>query len=130
MWLSEQRRKIGRDERTAEVGVVTLQGEQTGVYLSGERRDLPILGPGGYCWRPAAGEQVLVLKAGEDGEQPWVAGTACEMAAELEPGDVGIFAGGAAVVLQRNGTVDLRGTVMLNGESLEALIHAKAKEGS
>ena len=128
MWLSEQRRRTARGEETAEVGVVTLEGERTGVYLSGERRDLPVLGPGGYCWRPAAGEQVLVIKAGEDGEQPWVVGTACPAAEELTPGDVGIYAGGAAVVLRGDGTVDLRGAVKLNGALLEELFEPKRKE--
>ena len=53
MWLSSQSRKAQRSGQGAETGVVTLEGEKTAVYLTGERRNLPVLSPGGYCWRPA-----------------------------------------------------------------------------
>ena len=68
MWLSRQSREVSRSRQEPETGVVTLEGEETAVYLAGERRDLPVLSPGGYCWRPAEGETVLVLKSGADGE--------------------------------------------------------------
>ena len=129
MWLSEQRRRQTVEDRPAELGVVTLTGEAPAVWLTGERRALPVLGPGGYYWRPAEGDQVLVIKAGPDGEQPCVAGIPCGWPEELSPGDVGIFAGEAAVVLKANGTVDLRGEVMLNGVLLEELFEPKGGEG-
>ena len=128
MWVSERRRRRADCEAAAELGVVTLEGERPGVYLSGERRDLPVIGPGGYCWKPAAGQQVLVLKAGAEGEQPCVAGAVCGGAEELGAGDVGIYAGAAAVVLRADGTVDLRGTVKLDGVALDELFEAKKQE--
>ena len=47
--------------------------------------------PGGYCWRPSAGDEVLVLKAG--------------------------------------GTVDLRGSVTIDGVPLEELFAPKEEGG-
>lgn len=128
MWLSEQRKAPSEGETAVELGVVTLEGEKPGVYLSGERRDLPVVGPGGYCWRPFAGQQVLVLKAGVEGERPCVAGTFCAEMEELGPGDVGIYAGRSAVVLRSGGRLDLRGEVRLNGVALEELFEPK-KQG-
>ena len=62
MWISEQGRRRAEPDGTALVGRVTLPGDPAGVYLAGERRELPVFGPGGYVWRPEEGEQVLVLK--------------------------------------------------------------------
>ena len=61
MWISEQGRRRAEPDGTALVGRVTLPGDPAGVYLAGERRELPVFGPGGYVWRPEEGEQVLVL---------------------------------------------------------------------
>ena len=41
-------------EPEAETGTVTLSGESTAVYVQGERRQLPVYGPGGCCWRTTA----------------------------------------------------------------------------
>lgn len=128
MWLSETRRTRDDTGPAAELGVVTLEGERPGVYLSGERRNLPVMGPGGYCWRPAAGQRVLVIKAGAEGETPCVAGIPCGMPEELEAGDAGIYAGSAAVVVKADGTVDLRGNVTLNGVALAELFAPRVQE--
>lgn len=126
MWLSRQSREASRSRQEPETGVVTLEGEETAVYLTGERRDLPVLSPGGYCWRPAEGETVLVLKSGADGEELWVAGV--PGAGELAPGEVRIFSRTAEVFLGNDGTVDLRGTVKLNGVPIEELFEPKVQE--
>ena len=52
--------------------IALVSGREAGVYLNGERRWLPVLGPGGVYWLPQAGEAVLVLKTGADGESPCV----------------------------------------------------------
>ena len=123
MWLSSQSRKAQRSDQGAETGVVTLEGEKTAVYLTGERRDLPVLSPGGYCWRPAEGETVLVLKSGEE---LWVAGV--PNTGEISPGEVRIQSRQAAVFLGNDGSIDLRGTVKLNGVPMEELFEPKVKE--
>ena len=119
MWLSEQRARRLSEEGPAELGPVTLEAESVGAYLPGERRGLTVTGPGGYCWRPRLGDQVLVIKTGEQGERPCVAGTVCPDTAGLGPGDVRICAGDAAVVLRTDGSIDLQGLVKLNGVPLE-----------
>lgn len=127
MWLSSQSRKTQRSDQGAETGVVTLEGEETAVYLTGERRDLPVLSPGGYCWRPAEGETVLVLKSGADGEELWVAGVPGD-GTDLAPGEVRIQSRQAAVFLGNDGSIDLRGTVKINGVPMEELFEPKVKE--
>ena len=98
MWISEREwRRAVQARAAALAGEVTLAGDPAGVYLDGERRALPVFGPGGYVWRPAVGQQVLVLKAGERGEAPCVAGAECGAQWALEPGEVLIHSGSAAI---------------------------------
>ena len=129
MWLSKRDRQGQEPVRQARVGQVTLPGDPAAVWTGGERREVAVFGPGGYAWRPGAGDEVLVLKAGADGEQPWVAGQSCGWPEELQPGDVGIYAGQAAVVLKAGGTVDLRGSVTIDGVPLEELFAPKEEGG-
>ena len=126
MWLSSQSRKVQRSSQGAETGVVTLEGEKTAVYLTGERRNLPVLSPGGYRWQPTEGETVLVLKSGADGEELWVAGV--PNTGEISPGEVRIQSRRAAVFLGNDGSIDLRGTVKINGTPIEELFEPKVKE--
>ena len=74
MWTSERNGKQPVREAPAELGTVTLGGDPAGVSMGGERRWLQVFAPGGYCWRPTAGEKVLVLKAGSQGESPCILG--------------------------------------------------------
>ena len=122
MWLSQQRRESARRETVAETGTVTLGGDTAGVYLSGERRGLPVYSPGGYQWRPMTGQQVLVLKAGADGESPVVAGV--RQGSAPGPGEVRVSNGNgsAAVCLRASGELALTGRVTLNGEELENVL--------
>lgn len=74
MWTSDRRKTRQAGESWVDWGEVTLEGDPAGAYLDGERRQLAVYGPGGYCWKPALGDRVLVLKAGQGGESPCVAG--------------------------------------------------------
>jgi len=111
---------LSRRERTqapagaALTGPVTLPGEQAGAWLEGERRGLEVYAPGGYHWVPQLGEQVLVLKAGESGEQPCAVGVYAG-GQGLKPGEVLITAGAAAIKLSLDGTVDVTGRLKVNG---------------
>lgn len=129
MWLSKQSKQTGQREDPAELGTVTLGGDPAGVYLSGERRNLPVIAPGGYYWRPAAGQQVLVLKTGADGELPCVAGVRAGACPELlQAGDLLLTAGGASVRIGADGSLDLRGSLLLNGTPIENLFEPKPAE--
>lgn len=123
MWLSKQQKQTAAGW-AAETGAVTIPGETVAVELDGERRGLTVYGPGGYRWRPAAGDKVLVFKTGDG---LCVAGIPADTS--LEEGEVGLFAaGGAAVTLKKDGRVVLDGEVTVNGsfsvaeEELEALV--------
>ena len=129
MWLSERQRSAPEREEPASLGLVTLEEGGAGVYLPGEKRNLPVTGPGGYCWRPSLGQQVLVIKTGEQGELACVTGTVCPETAGLGPGDVRIYAGNAAVVLRTDGAIDLQGLVMLNGVPMEDKFEEKPTGG-
>ncbi len=115
MWMSE-RSGPGRERReAARVGSVTLPGDPAGVALDGERRDLPVFGPGGYVWRPGRGQEVLVIKAGADGEQPCVAGIRGRPDWPLSPGEVYLYSGGASIWLRNDGVISMSGMVLVNG---------------
>lgn len=122
MWISEQGRRRPQADGTALVGQVTLPGDPAAVYLDGERRELPVYGPGGYVWRPAKGQQVLVLKTGAAGEAPCVAGTPCGDEREVSPGEVVIYSGsstirlGGGTITISGGVVNLVGKVLANGK--------------
>lgn len=122
MWISNQSKKAGAAGHNARMGVVTAGGEQAGVYVDAERRWLPVLAPGGYRWRPKAGEQVLVLKTGADGESACILARQEDETADLQPGEVELTGPGCAVRLGGAGQVALTGTVTVNGTALEVMI--------
>lgn len=127
MWRSKQNHQDKIREQTAEVGIVTLEGGRPAVCLTGERRNLPILTPGGDYWQPAAGDTVLVLKSGADGEQAWVLGM--PGGGDLRPGEVWIQGIGSGIHLDVSGAVDLRGIVKLNGTNIEDIFERKKSGG-
>ena len=112
MWTSE-RRLERRAEESAALGQVTLGGDPAGVFLGGERRWLPVYSPGGYCWRPGAG----------DGRESRCITGRRQAEKELEPGEVRISGGTGGVRLYSGGT-DLTGEVSINGQGLEEMIEA------
>ena len=136
MWTSERRRELPVREPAAELGEVTLGGDPAGVSLGGERRWLTVYGPGGYSWRPTAGDRVLVLKAGAERECPCILGTVQEPG-ELRPGEVRLAGGENAVYLSQDGLeltgdgctlalkqerAELTGELYVNGKSLREII--------
>ncbi len=108
-------------EVQAELGLVTVGGDPAAVLLGGERRTLPVCSPGGYSWRPAVGDQVLVLKTGAEREEPCIVGRT-QPREEMAPGAVRLSGGGNAAVQVGKNAVDLTGQVKVNGQTLEALI--------
>lgn len=125
MWLSGRGAARVDSGRQALLGTATLEGDRAGAYADGERRDLAVFGPGGLRWRPAAGQEVLVLKTGEDGEQGCIAGALVDTGG-LAPGAVALSAGdgAAGIRLDQGGTVAITGAVTINGMPLEEVIRA------
>jgi len=125
MWTSSQMKESGGAQRhDAALGVVTAGGTENGVYLGTERRWLPVMAPGGYRWRPRAGEQVLVLKAGSDGEFPCVLARQVQEDDTLLPDEVELVGPGCSMKLTEKGEVALRGTVSINGTALEDIVRS------
>ena len=135
MWTSSQTKKAGEKIRSyGALGIVTAGGNENSVLLETQRRGVPVAAPGGYRWRPEAGEQVLVLKTGADGESAWILGRTREQGEELRPGEVELTGRNCGVKLTCNGALELRGAVRINGTELEDLIRsvvaqAVAQEG-
>lgn len=125
-------------EAAADLGLVTLGGDPAGVYLGGERRWVAVCAPGGYQWRPRTGDQVLVVKAGDQREIPCLAGVCQpeiqEKEEPLEAGAVRITGGSGRMDLNAKGVVldgketALKGRVTVNGERLEDLVRRIAAD--
>ena len=134
MWTSNRGLTGRTEEAAADQGTVTLGGDPAGVYLGGERRWVSLYAPGGYQWRPRAGDKVLVVKAGDHREAPCLVGRRVESEEELEPGAVRIQGGSGTALLSQAGvtltgdTVALNGTVTVNGQNLENLIASIVSE--
>lgn len=129
MWTSSQRKNAGVQlQGGANLGVVTAAGNENGVALGTERRWLRVMAPGGYRWKPKAGEQVLVLKLGQDGESACILACPEQEGDDLLPGEVELQAEGCALKLNNNGAVELRGDVWINGTRLEDMVRAVAAE--
>ena len=115
MWLAE-RNKAAQTAAGAELGVTTITGESVSVMARGEIRAVPVFGPGGCVWMPEKGDTVLVLKGGPGGEEQCVAGREQKtVPAGMQPGEVFLHAGDAAVWLRKDGSILLRGRVSIEG---------------
>ena len=116
MWLS---RKLSQHEMqdvaSAQDGTVTIEGEETAVFSSGEKREVKTAAPGGYEWQPKKGEDVLVVRGGVLGEDAYAVGTVGQGAGDLAPGEIRIHTAGAEIVLRNNGRIDINGALYING---------------
>ena len=114
MWLS---RKLAahemQDVASAQDGTVTIDGEETAVFSSGEARGVQTVGPGGYEWRPRKGEDVLIVRGGTFGEESYAVGVPGGKSGELAPGEVRIRS--ALEGTEINGVIELNGLVFING---------------
>ena len=118
MWISQRNKGQESQDGVAQMGTVTIGGNPASVYWDGERRNLPIIAPMGYRWAPMTGDQVLVIKSGDQGESPCVVGA--QVSENMTPGAVQIVNGqkSASITLDENGNIWLVGTVFVNGEEL------------
>ena len=121
MWLSKQMRPAP-PTADADLGVTTIAGDRVGVMTRGEVRDLPVYGPGGYIWLPENGANVLVIKGGPGGQEQCVTGVRQSAPPEdLQPGEICLQGpdGQSAIYLRKNGMVEIRGMLFINGELYE-----------
>ncbi len=113
MWLSYRK---NRSAEKNEMGAVTIPGEGGAVLSGAELRDCLVLAPGGYYWSPDYGNQVMISPAG--GENV-ISGVLMGQT-EIQPGEVYIKSkGGSAIYLKNDGTVLIKGNVIVNGSITE-----------
>ena len=104
----------GGAAEAAEIGVVTIGGDKPSVMLDGERRNVELLLFPGLSWKPAAGQQVLVLRAGEE---YFVCGApGAEDGRGLAAGELCLKSRGASVTVKNSGEIELRGDVNVVGK--------------
>ena len=105
------------DMASAQCGTVTVDGAETAVFSSGERRGAKTASPGGVIWKPRRGGEVLVVRGGTFGEEAYAVGVVEAAASGLAPGEVRIRSGTgtAEIVLHNNGRVDINGLLFING---------------
>ena len=112
MWLSEQAVKAPREEKDGAVAVVTLSGGAA-VQSGGEVRGVSWAGPGGVFWAPAADDLVVTMVC--QGGETVILGALPETRQALAPGELCLKSGGAEVFLRRDGHIELRGNVNVEG---------------
>ena len=114
MWLSKQ--MTDTPENTAsQVGRVTIGGDTGAVYTDSEKRNVVLFTPGGYVWRPSAGQDVMVMKTA-DGTNGAVGCLSEDIPAGFETGEVYIKSKtGASVWLKNDGRITLSGRVDIDG---------------
>lgn len=112
MWLSEKMGTSAPQTPAAELGVVSVGGMTPAVVTDGELRQLRLICPGGYAWRPAVHQQVALWR----GEEDCILGVMERQ--DLQPGEIVISTGSAAIRLSADGRIDLVGEVYVNGEQL------------
>ena len=123
MWLSKKLAAHElQDVASAQDGTVTIEGEETAVFSSGEKREVKTVGPGGYEWQPCKGEDVLIVRGGTFGEESYAVGVPEQAGEALAPGEVRIrSAAGAEIVLHNSGRIDINGLLFINGVPFLAL---------
>lgn len=121
MWLSEQFCKTVPEDGTC-FGEVTIPGGKAAAKSADrEQRLLSMVSPGGFVWLPEAGEQILVLRDGA----PCIIGRMQPERPELLPGEVMLYAGRGSIRLHKDGTIELTGRVLVNGQELGGNNHGE-----
>ena len=113
MFLSD--RKKNDRQNTAEQGFVTIGGEKAAVFTDCEYRELPLFSPGGYVWRPSPGQNILVVKTGDEGYSILGAENG-DGPRNMANGEVYIKSKSASVYLKNNGNIIVDGDVYVMGD--------------
>ena len=114
MWLSEKMAGSAPQDLPLAGGVVTVGGQTPAVTVDGEERNARIASPGGYYWRPAPSDPVVVSRSGG----LTILGRLQENT-PLSPGEICISTGRASIRLLPDGAIRLEGEIFINGTKLE-----------
>ena len=115
MWLGK-RTAQSRAARQTDVGLVTIGGDDAGVYTNLEKRQLAAFSPGGYFWLPEKDQNMLLLRAA-DGENCIAGAEQAQCPQSLKPGEVFIMSAGNAahLYISNKGNISILGNVTLDG---------------
>jgi len=116
MWLSEMAgRSLYEPEPPVQTGRVSIGGESPAVLTGGETRKIRVLAPGGLSWLPAAGQNVLVLRA-DDGAL-YLAGAELPENPGIGNGELALSSadGLAKITLRSGGSIDISGNLNVRG---------------
>jgi len=135
MWISRRGGIAGERHGVAGMGRVTIGGKQPAVQTEGELRKTTVLSPAGYYWAPSAGDEAMVLQAGDLGEDACLVGLKQNCPFDLRPGEIAIgtpdsyihSAPGGITLCGKvyvSGTLDVKGKLVVDGEvSASDLVH-------
>ena len=115
MWLSEKTGGMKQAEQShAKVGTVSVGGGNASVIVSGECRNLNVVGPQGMLWRPGKGQQALVLQT-DDGER-FILGVVGGENSAVGDGEVCLRCGETWLKIGKNGDISAEGELHLAGD--------------
>ena len=94
---------------------MTIGGAVAGIVTDAERRGVPVFSPGGYFWKPTAGDSMLVIKCGS-GEVCAVGNEISVYPENVQEGEICIMSkGGAELRLRNDGTIEIAGVLNVKG---------------
>ena len=115
MWISRKMSEASRrEEPYASLGQITIGGEETGVMTESEHRNIPMISPGGFVWRPKTGQNVLLIQT-DEGEKFITGAMNKGNGTALQDGEVEIYSECASITIQNNGLVTILGNLKLDG---------------
>lgn len=119
MWLSQKMTRPPVRTEGLSAGTVTVGGAEADVLAAEELREVSAAAPGGFAWRPSAGDNVLVMKT-EGGQSCILGELRNDSPAALQNGEICLYsAGGAKIVLHNDGRIELCGVLWINGAPYE-----------
>ena len=127
MWISRRGGIAGEQRGAAGMGKVTIGGKEPAVRTEGELRKTTVLSPAGYYWAPRAGDEAMVLQAGDLGEDACLVGLKQQTPFDLRPGEIAIGTPSSYILITPDGitlcgkvsvsgTLDVDGMLDVNGE--------------
>lgn len=116
MWIARKTSEIREaDDFASRVGVVSVGGGTPAVVTEGELRSVELIKTGGAVYLPRAGEEVLLERTG-DNEQIVLGVLEKPLPSGVAAGEIYISNGsGALVHIKNDGSVHIRGNLMING---------------
>lgn len=118
MWLSTRRGLEMEETAFADRETVSVGGKTPTMLSGGVQTPVTVFTPGGMCWLPRRGQGILVIKAGENGEEGCCVGAEMEVPEGMQPGELCLKSEKAVLWLKNDGRILMEGAVFINGEAV------------